>query len=216
MDLSFIPKNLPFLLLGAKLTVQLATMAIIFGIFLGLFAALGKISRNLVFSSIASFYVWAIRGTPLLFQILVTYNILPRIGLVLPAFLCGLIALSINSGAYIAEIIRAAILSIDRGQMEAARSLGMSYGQAMRRIIIPQAYLRLLPPLGNEYIALLKDSSLVSVIGLYELMRQSQQRVSATFMLEIFLITGALYLILTSGVAIIVSMYERKLGVYER
>lgn len=214
--MSFIPKNLPFLLLGAKLTVQLATMAIIFGIFLGLFAALGKISRNLVFSSIASFYVWAIRGTPLLFQILVTYNILPRIGLVLPAFLCGLIALSINSGAYIAEIIRAAILSIDRGQMEAARSLGMSYGQAMRRIIIPQAYLRLLPPLGNEYIALLKDSSLVSVIGLYELMRQSQQRVSATFMLEIFLITGALYLILTSGVAIIVSMYERKLGVYER
>lgn len=216
LDLSVSLRFLPYLLQGALMTVMITAISITAGIALGLIAALGRLSSNRLFSVPATIYVTVIRGTPLLLQILVVYNGLPQFGINLPALTAGLIALGVNSGAYVAEIFRAAIQSIDKGQMEAALSLGMNYRQAMSRIILPQAYRRLIPPLGNEFIALLKDSSLVSVIGIYELMRQAQQGVSITFKpLELYTPTLLIYLILTSVFSVIAHDLEKRLSVYE-
>ncbi len=138
------------------------------------------------------------RGTPLLVQILFVYFVLPSVGVNLPAFTSGILALTLNAAAYISEVIRAGILSIDAGQMEAARALGMSYWQAMRRIILPQTFRRVVPPLTNEGIALLKDSSLVSVIGLTELARTGQELASRyAAPLTIWPLVALLYLALT-------------------
>ena len=136
--------------------------------------------------------------------------------LTLPPFVSACIALSLNAAAYIAEIARGAIQSIDKGQMEAARSLGLSSSQSMRRIIIPQAFRRMLPPLGNEFIALIKESSLVSTIALYDLLRTGQQIISSTYRYsEVFLLVGLIYLLLTTVMSYIVRKIENKVGLYE-
>jgi His/Glu/Gln/Arg/opine family amino acid ABC transporter permease subunit len=166
------------LALGAWWTLRLTLLSLLFGTPLGLLAALGRLSHFRPLSLAAGFYVEAVRGTPLLVQIFFVYYVLPAVGISLPEFLAGLVALSVNSGAYIAEIFRAGIQSIDIGQMEAARSLGMTYPLAMRLVVLPQALRRVLPPLTNEAIALLKDSSLVSVMGMAELTRQGQDLIS--------------------------------------
>jgi ABC-type amino acid transport system permease subunit len=143
-------------------------------------------------------YVEVMRGTPLLVQILFVYFVLPSVGINLPAYASGILALTLNASAYISEVIRAGIVSIDAGQMEAARALGMSYWQAMRRIILPQTFRRVVPPLTNEGIALLKDSSLVSVIGLTELARTGQELASRyAAPLTIWPLVALLYLALT-------------------
>jgi His/Glu/Gln/Arg/opine family amino acid ABC transporter permease subunit len=165
----------PILLTGAWWTLRLTLLALLFGIPLGLFVALGRISPLPPLSAAAAVYVEVIRGTPLLVQIFFIYFVLPAVGITLPELPAALIALSVNAGAYIAEIFRAGIQSIEVGQMEAARSLGMSYPRAMRLVILPQALRRVLPPLTNEGIALLKDSSLVSVMGMTELTRRGQE-----------------------------------------
>ncbi|NTV90422.1 MAG: amino acid ABC transporter permease, partial [Clostridiales bacterium] len=168
---------LPALLEGSYKTVILTVVSVIFGMILGLFLALARLSNNKVLDKISWFYIWLFRGTPLLMQIFFIYYALPLIykPLTLPQWPSAILALSLNSAAYLAEIIRAAIQSIDKGQMEASKALGMSYGQAMKRIIIPQSYRRLIPPVGNEFIALLKDSSLVMIIGMVELMNRTSQ-----------------------------------------
>mgnify|MGYP000601525525 CR=1 FL=1 len=163
------------------MTIELTFIAIIFGLIIGLVVALAKISGKHFLIKLAAFYTWIIRGTPLLLQLYFIYYGLPQIGINFTPFAAASIGLSICAGAYIAEIIRAGIQSIDKGQMEAARSLGMTYLQAMRRIIIPQAYRRMIPPLGNEFIALLKDSSLVSTIAMVDLMRTANQMYATTF-----------------------------------
>jgi His/Glu/Gln/Arg/opine family amino acid ABC transporter permease subunit len=165
---------------GAWWTLRLTLLALFFGTPLGLLAALGRISHLAPLSMAAGFYVEAVRGTPLLVQIFFVYYVLPVVGISLPEFPAALVALSVNTGAYIAEIFRAGIQSIDVGQMEAARSLGMTYPAAMRLVVLPQAVRRVLPPLTNEAIALLKDSSLVSVMGMTELTRRGQE-LSSTF-----------------------------------
>jgi len=168
---------------------------------------------------IGGFYVWLFRGTPLLLQIFFIYYALPKMipALTLPAFSAGVIALIINSGAYTAEIIRAAILSIDKGQYEAAKSLGLTYGQTMRLIILPQTYKRLIPPIGNEFIALLKDSSLVSTIGMTELMRAAQLKASATGKdAEIYLTALMIYLALTTVFTALFNWLEKRMGKYEQ
>ena len=163
---------MPALLQGAGLTILLTLVSIFFGLILGLLLALGRLSKNAFFDRLSQFYIWLFRGTPLLLQIFFIYYALPTFTpITIDALPAAFIALSLNSGAYLAEIIRAAIQSIDKGQMEASKALGMSFTQAMRRIIIPQSYRRLIPPTGNEFIALLKDSSLVSIIAMTELMR---------------------------------------------
>ncbi|QIA27438.1 amino acid ABC transporter permease [Thermaerobacter sp. PB12/4term] len=206
----------PIYLAGAWLTLKLTVVSIVLGLAIGLLVALMKLSRFGVLRTIGSAYTWIIRGTPLLVQIYLIYFGLSDYGIVLDAFPSGVAALSINSGAYLAEIIRAGIESIPRGQMEAARSLGMSYGQAMRRVILPQAYRRMIPPMVNEFVILLKDSSLVSVIGLQEIMLNSRQFASATLKSVWFFGYAAFYyLVMTTLFTTLGSWLERKLKEYE-
>ena len=153
MNLQQIYTALPALLKGSVLTIELTILSVIIGLFLGLFFALGRLSKNKIMDKISWFYIWLFRGTPLLMQIFFIYYALPlSTPLTFPQMPAAFIALSLNSAAYLAEIIRAAIQSIDKGQMEASKALGMSYGQAMQRVIIPQSYRSLIPPVGNEFI----------------------------------------------------------------
>lgn len=212
----FVLKYLPIFLKSTLTTLQLTIVSIIFGTIIGLVVALAKISKIKILSYGAEIYTWVLRGVPLLLQLFFLYYGLPQIGIKLSPFPVAIIGLSVCSGAYMAEIIRAGIQSIDKGQMEAACSLGMSYSQSMRRIIIPQTYRRLIPPMGNEFISMLKNSSLVSTIAMVELMRTSTHISSATFKsLEAFTVAGIIYLVLTTIFILVFGCLERKLTVYE-
>lgn len=216
--ISFSATYLPYLLQGALITIEIAVISVLCGSILGILVGLGRVSRNPIFSQISRFYIWVIRGTPLLLHLFIVHFAIPSVfpALTMPPFVSACIALSINAAAYIAEIARGAIESIDKGQTEAARSLGLSSGQAMRRIIIPQAFRRMLPPLGNEFIALIKESSLVSTIALYDLLRTGQQIISSTYRyMEVFLLVGIIYLFLTTIMSYIVKKIEKKVGAYE-
>ncbi|NLM47084.1 MAG: amino acid ABC transporter permease [Firmicutes bacterium] len=211
-------KYLPLLLQGTKITIQLTVVAVGCGTVIGLFVSLMRLSRFRLLSLIARCYTDFFRGTPLLTQILLFYYGIPQIlGLnSFPAYFSASITLSLNSGAYIAEIFRAGIQSIHKGQMEAARSLGMTYGQAMRYIILPQAFKRSIPPLGNEFIAMLKDSSLVSVISMPELMMSGKIIVGREFnAFETFIVVALIYLIMTTAISQFVSYLERMFGKHD-
>ncbi len=186
------------LLRGAGMTLLLTLLTLCIGTPAGLLIALARISGIPLLKPISIFYVEIVRGTPLLMQIYVIYFVFPAVGINLPSFVAGLIALSLNAAAYISEIFRAGIESIDTGQMEAARALGMDYPLAMRWVILPQTLRRVLPPLTNEAAALLKDSSLVSVVALSELMREGKELAttsgSAT---TVYLAVAAIYLMMT-------------------
>ena len=189
---------LPLLLSGAWLTIKLTLLTLVFGVPLGLLLALARLSRFPPLRAAATVYVEAVRGTPLLMQIYVLYFVLPALGPSLPAFAAGLAALSLNSAAYVAEIFRAGIESIDIGQREAALALGMTGGQTMRYVVLPQTLRRVLPPLTNEAVALLKDSSLVSVIALTELMRVGKEiSTNSGSPTTIYLTVALLYLAMT-------------------
>lgn len=200
---------------GSITTINLTVLAVLIGLFFGMFLALGRISRNIIINGICWTYVWIFRGTPLLLQVMVIYYALPEIGVKFNAFTAAIVALSLNSAAYLAEIIRAAIQSIDKGQMEASKALGMSYYQAMFKIIIPQSYRRLIPPVGNEAIMLLKDSSLVSVMGMTELLRSAKLMASSTHNFMFYFIAGAIYLFFTTIFTLIFQKLEQKYSVYE-
>lgn len=169
MDFSFMREYYLFFLEGAKFTLIIAFFSVLLGVVGGTVFALMKISKSLILNAIASAYVEIIRGTPLLVQLYIIFYGLPYIGVDLPDMVAGILAMGINSSAYVAEIIRGGINSVDKGQMEAARSLGMSYNMAMISIIIPQAVKTIIPVLGNEFIVIIKESSIVSVIGIHEL-----------------------------------------------
>ncbi len=205
-------------LLGySVITVELTILGIVIGIVLGLILAIGRLSKNPVSRTVSWFYIWVFRGTPLLMQMFFIYYALPLIAPVLqfsPMF-SGILALGLNSGAYLAEIFRAAILSIDKGQTEAAKALGMSYGQAMRRVIIPQSYRRLIPPVGNEFIMLLKDSALVSTIAITELLRKTGQILNNTGNPIVYLYAASIYLFLTTILTLVFQKLEAKYSVYE-
>jgi len=205
--------SLPTLLTGAKLTVQLTSIAVFFGTILGTLAGIARISSGL-FKAVSAAYIDVIRGTPLLVQTFIIFYGLPSIiQRPIPAYVAAVLALSINSGAYVGEIVRAGIQSIDRGQWEAAASLGHSRLQTMGYIILPQALKRTLPPLGNEFIALLKDSSLVSVIALEELVRKGQIIIGRTFRpFEIWLAVAMIYFVMTFTVSRFVNLLERKMA----
>lgn len=204
-------ETLPLFLRGIWLTAELAFISLAGGLIIGLLLALARVQSSRLLKAPAAAYVEVMRGTPLLVQILFIYFVLPSFGINIPAFWSGIIALTLNSGAYIAEIFRAGILSIDAGQMEAARSLGMTHAQAMRRIILPQTFRRVVPPLTNEAIALLKDSSLVSVIGLTELARTGQELASRNAApLTIWPMVAIFYLLLTFPLTRIAEYLERR------
>jgi His/Glu/Gln/Arg/opine family amino acid ABC transporter permease subunit len=210
-DPGLVARTWSFFLRGVALTAVMAVSSLLLGLPLGLALALARVQHRRVLSVPAAAYVEIVRGTPLLVQILFVYFVLPIAGVNLSAYTSGILALTLNAAAYISEVIRAGIQSIDAGQMEAARALGMSYAQAMRRIILPQTFRRVVPPLTNEGIALLKDSSLVSVIGLTELARTGQELASRyAAPLTIWPLVALLYLALTFPLTRVAEYLERR------
>lgn len=207
-------ESMPLLLEGAWLTVKLTAIAVFFGIIIGTIMGMLRITRT-PFRYLAAVYIDFTRGTPLLVQIFIIFYGIPAIiNTSLPAYLSAVIALSFNSGAYVAEIVRAGIQSIDKGQVEAAQSLGMTYTQTMKYIILPQTFRRIVPPLGNEFIALLKDSSLVSAIALEELVRKGNIIMTRTFRpFEVWFAVALIYLIMTFTISRLVALAEKNLRV---
>ena len=205
-----------FVLQAAWTTLWISVVAQILGVVLGLFIALMRMSRYPWLSAIARAYIWFFRGSPLLVQVLLLFEGLPKIiqnpNFLLPDFACVLIAFSLNEGAYMAEITRAGITSVDVGQMEAAKSLGMSYRLAMRRIILPQAARVIVPPLGNEFNNMLKTTSIASVIGLAELTHFAQEFGSPTFAtFELLILVTLYYLLMTTIWGYVQSWIENRL-----
>ena len=206
--------SLPLLIVGAGITVQITAISVGLGLVIGMFVGIARICHVKVLRALATVYIDFLRGTPLLVQIFLIYFALPMVvGQRVDPFLAAITACGINSGAYIAEIFRAGIQAIDEGQMEAGRSLGMTWVQTMRYIIVPQAFKNIVPPLGNEFIALLKDSSLVSVIGFEELTRRGQLIIARTYgSLEIWITVALIYLVMTLTISRFVSYMEKRLA----
>jgi len=201
------------LLTGLWTTLWLSAISSVFGLLIGMIAGLMKISKNYTVSTLAAIYVEVIRGTPLLVQIFIAYFFFGTV-FNLDRNVAGIGALALFAGAYVAEIIRAGIQSIPKGQMEAARSLGMSMPQAMFDIILPQAFKRILPPLSGQFISLIKDSSLVSVIAITDLTKSGREIITSTFAtFEIWLVVAAMYLLVTSVLSQFVFYLERRLRV---
>ncbi|WP_021169154.1 Glutamine transport system permease protein GlnP [Sporomusa ovata DSM 2662] len=211
-DFELILQSFPLLLLGAGVTVQITVLSVGFGLLIGMFVGIARLSTLWPVKVLAAIYVDFIRGTPLLVQIFLIYFALPIIvGQRIDPFIAAITACSINSGAYVAEIFRGGIQSIDKGQIEAGRSLGMTWVQTMRYIILPQAFKRIIPPLGNEFIAMLKDSSLVSVIGFEELTRRGQLVIARTYgSFEIWITVAFIYLVMTLTISRFVDYLERR------
>jgi len=218
---------------GIRVTLSITVVSFLFILFAGLVGGLGRVAKNPIINGIASIYVEIVRGIPLLVQLLFIYYASPivlrdlgrRLAAVWPAlsvrlieiklnpFAAAVLGLTICYGAYMSEIVRAGIESISKGQMEAARSLGMSYFQAMRYIILPQAVRVILPPVGNEFVALLKDSSLVSVVAVADMTRRGREFMASTFLaLETWMMVALLYLVMTLFFARVVTYIERKLS----
>lgn len=214
-DWSFIPEHFfdQALIEGAKITIVLSVLAQVLGILLGLLAALMRLSKSRLLNVIAGVYIWLFRGTPLLVQLIVFATGLYEIGIHLDLFQAALLAFSLNEGAYMAEIVRAGIQSIDLGQAEAGKALGMTYGLSMRRIILPQAARVILPPTGNEFNNMLKSTSLASVIGIRELLQSAGDLNHLFFRtLETYTIVSCYYLAMTTVVTWGQSWLEGRLG----
>lgn len=215
MDLDFSPvwAGWPDLLRGAVVTVEITACALLLGCVLGLLVGVGRLNpQRRVIYGICTAYVAAIRGTPLLVQLFILFFGLPQFGLMLPAFACGVLGLGIYSGAYVSEVVRGAIQSIDKGQMEAARSIGMGYPQAMLSVILPQAVVRMIPPLGNEFIALIKNSALVSLLTIHDVMHEGQKIISVSYRsLEVYLAIAVVYFVLTGAATLTLRHIEKRL-----
>ncbi|HDJ7700853.1 ABC transporter permease subunit [Staphylococcus aureus] len=213
-DSGFISKYGSFFLKGIKITILISLIGVALGSILGAFVALMKLSKIKIISWIASIYIEILRGTPMLVQVfIVFFGITAALGLDISALVCGTIALVINSSAYIAEIIRAGINAVDKGQMEAARSLGLNYRQTMKSVIMPQAIKNILPALGNEFVTLIKESSIVSTIGVGEIMFNAQVVQGISFdPFTPLLLAAALYFVLTFVLTRIMNMIEGRLN----
>ena len=215
-DFSLIIEKFPIFLPAALETMKITVASIIVGVVIGLAVAFGRLSKLKLVYYPCTLYITIIRGTPILLQLFIVYYGLVNI-VQLPPYPSAVIAFGAHNGAYIAEIFRGTIKSIHIGQMEAARSLGMTSFQAMRRIILPQAFKRAVPPLGNQFIIATKDSSLASTIAVRELLLKSQQLGSSTFrFMEYLIIAGIYYLIITAVLSLLVHKLELKLAVSDR
>ncbi|MFC1879301.1 ABC transporter permease subunit [Chloroflexota bacterium] len=198
LDIPFMQHFLPFIMAGSGLTLFVSAISIVGAVILALLGALGRLSKNPIANGISGFYISLIRGTPLLVQVYIWYLGLPRLDIILSAIPAGILALSVNYGAYMTEIFRAGIQAIGKGQHEAAHALGMSRSQTLRRIVLPQAFRIVIPPIGNEFIAMMKDSSLVSLMGVWELTFRAGKIGRQYFRnIETFIIAAAFYWILT-------------------
>ena len=209
----FLPKYYTTYIDATVTTLKVSLIALLIGLLLGIVICLAKISTIKVLNVLATIYVEVIRNTPILVQIMIIYFALPEVGISFTPFMSAIIALSINSGAYVSEIFRSGILAIDKGQMEAGRSLGLSYFQTMKFIILPQALKNSLPALGNEFISLVKESSIVYFVGVADIMFAANTVKNATY--ETFgpyLIAAATYFIITSVLSFLVKRLEKKLA----
>ena len=197
---------------GILRTFQVTVLSIVFALIIGLFTGLGRISRNPFINRIATIYVEVVRGIPLLVQLFYIYFALGQFVQV-PRLTAAVIAMSFCYGAYMGEIFRAGLQSIPKGQMEAALALGLSRGQAIRKVILPQTFRVILPPVGNEFIALLKDSSLVSILAVSDLLRRGREYASRTFeYFETYTIVALVYLVLTLFLSKLVAVMEDRLS----
>ena len=209
---------MPALLQSTGTTLSLSVLSVAAALVFSVFLALGKISRNAVVSAVCGAYIFFFRGTPLLMQLFFLYYTLPQL---VPAlniqsrFFAAWLAFTLNVAAYLAEIIRAAIESIDKGQMEASRALGLTHSQAMRLVIIPQAYRRMIPPICNEFVMVLKDTSLVSIIALTDLTYQTKIIASNKASALVYIPAMIIYLIITGVFTFIFNRLEKRLSIYE-
>jgi polar amino acid transport system permease protein len=207
----------PLMLQGAWTTVWLSVISMVLGCGLGVIAALMKMSGGVVLRAIAGFYIWLFRGTPILIQLVIIYTGLPQIGIRPGVIEAAIIGLALNEGAYFAEIVRAGIMSVDKGQDDAARAMGMTWRQRMAIVIMPQATRVIIPPLGNQFNGMLKTTSLASVISMEELMRNAQMLAQIEFrILEVYIVAAIWYLALVSIWSqiqrVIEARYERPFG----
>lgn len=219
MDFGFVTDYSQYFINGTISTIVIAILTVILGVIIGTILALMKISKNSLLKFIASAYIEFIRGTPLLVQISLVYFSVsfPKFilfGIEMNRFIPGVIAMAINSGAYVAEIIRAGILAVDKGQMEAARSIGFTSGQSMRYIILPQAIRNILPALGNEFVVVIKESSVLSVIGIVELMRSADIVKAAIYQpFAPLIVVAIIYFILTFTLTRVLGFAERRMRI---
>ncbi len=205
--------SLPYLLAGAWTTIYLTVLSMVLSLVAGLFAALARMSRLGILKLVSGAYIEFMRGTPLLVILLIIYFGLPSVGLNFTPFQAAILGCGLCGGAYSAEIFRSGIISVSKGQFEAAHSVGMNYALTMKLIVLPQAFRVVIPPLCNEFITLLKDTSLVSVIGTAELVRRGQFIISRTFdPLSIFMGVALIYLALTYVSSYLLRRLERKVA----
>jgi polar amino acid transport system permease protein len=224
LDFSFLKDYYVYFIEGTKITIILSFFTVILGVVIGTIFALMRLSKNWLPKFIATSYIEFIRGTPILVQLYIIYYGLPTIGInfpdipalgsSFPDFMAGIVTLSINSGAYVAEIIRAGIQAVDKGQMEAARSLGLNHWSAMRYIIIPQAFKNILPAFGNEFITVIKESSIVSIIGISDLMYKADTVRGITYLpFEPLIAAAVIYFVVTFTLSKFLGIVERRMRV---
>lgn len=203
----------PFLIHGALVTIGLTVAALFFGLILGIVIALMRLSGGLLLSGIATFYCWVFRGTPLLVQLLIIYTGLPLLGVRFSVLEAALLGLSLNEAAYLSEIVRSGIMSVQKGQTEAARALGLRRVQVFRFVVWPQALRIIIPPLGNSVNGLLKTTSITSVISMEELLRRTQILIQERFLvLELFMVAAIYYLLMTTAWDVVQRRLEARYG----
>lgn len=204
--------KMPVFLDGAGITLQLAAWTVILGSFFGILVALMRLSKIRPIRWISTAYVEFLRGTPLLVQVLIVYFGLPQLGIKMPRMTAGIVALTINSAAYMSEIVRSGIQAVDHGQTEAARSLGMTSVQTMLYVILPQAIKNILPAVGNEFVVIIKESSILYTIGIYELTYQANKLASTNYRyLETLMISALIYFVLTFVTSQLLGVLERRM-----
>lgn len=226
MNFSFLNRYWSFYLIGAKNTILLALIAVVIGAALGLLLAICRISKSRILRFVSTAYVEFVRGTPLLVQLFIIYYGLQAVGIRFPDipvmtaildinfsdFMSGVITMGLNSAAYVCEIFRSGIQSVDKGQMEAGRSLGLSYGQTLQKIIVPQAIRNVLPALGNEFVVVIKESSIVSIIGIADLMYKANTVRGNTFQpFEPLLVAALVYFLLTFTLSKLLAYVEKRM-----
>ena len=214
LDFTVVPKYFDILLLGCAWTIGITLAAALLSFFGGILFAVAALYGPWIIRLPFRLIAWVFMGTPLLLQLFLIYFGLVQIGIDLPAFVAGIIGLGLHFAVYNSELIQTAILSVDKGQMEAARTVGLSRGQALRKVVIPQAVRDVIPPIGNNMIALLKDSALVSVIGVSELTLSAQRAIGATYRpFEFYLMAAAFYYVINLGMEWVVWRIERRISI---
>ena len=215
MTLTYILEIMPQVLEGLKVTLEIFTLTLILSIPLGIVVAVMRTSKSLILRQISGIYVLIMRGTPLLLQIIIIFFGLPIVGITFDRFPAGILAFTLNYGAYFGEIFRAGIMSIDNGQVEGAQVLGLSSKNVFFRIILPQAFKRVIPPVANEITTLVKDTSLVYVVGIDELLKIGQMATNRAVSLVPLLIVGVVYLIVIAIFSKVLKKIEEKYDYYK-